>query len=167
MPAALGAEKAKKAEIRRRYRRARGARTAPQMAALRLNDLARLFRVRYGLVLPEDDAGRDDLQVALSHIAPLANSRPRMARYIEIWAPWLTVGEAKGMINQALTEARVWNADQLAWRLHLTAADRTSLGITTIGAVDLNKAARIRLRKEKARARERVRRQRRRAACAP
>lgn len=168
MPVTLAALKtAKRAEIRRRYRRGGKARTAPQIAALRLNDLARLFRARYGLTLPDDDAGRDDLQVALSHIAPLANSRGRMGRYIEIWAPWLTVKEAKVLIDQALTDPQVWKADQLAWRLRLTAVDRATLGITTIGAVDMNKAARARARKARSRERSKAYRLRRKAANAP
>lgn len=161
--------RAQRAEIARRYRRKHraGKRTAPQLATLRLNDLARLFRARYGITLPDDDAGRDDLHVALCHIAMLSNSRERMGRYVETWAPWLTVAEARQAIDAALTNPQRWKADQLAWRMRLTAADRQSLGITTIGAVDMNKAARVRLRKAKARSREQARRQRIKAACAP
>lgn len=142
-------------------------RTSPQLAALRLGDLAKLFRARYGITLPNDDAGRDDLFVALSHIATLAKSRDRMANYIEIWAPWLTVAEARQQINKALTEPEKWSADQLAWRMGLHAADRAQLGITTIGATDLNKAARLRLRKRKDRDRKRARRAKLKAASAP
>lgn len=156
-------------EIKLRHKRKARARkrTAPQISTLRLNDLARLFRARYGFTLPNDDAGRDDLFVALSHIATLARSRDRMGRYVEIWAPWLTVAEARQAIDHALTEPQCWSADQLAWRMRLTAADRATLGITTIGAIDLNKAGRKRLRKRKARDREQARRARLKAACAP
>lgn len=156
-------------EIKQRHKRKARARkrTAPQIATLRLNDLARLFRARYGITLPNDDAGRDDLFVALSHVAMLSNSRDRMGRYVEIWAPWLTVAEARKVIDHALTNPQRWKADQLAWRMRLTAADRAALGITTIGAVDLNKAGRAKRRKRKARDRERTRRQRLKAACAP
>lgn len=159
---------ARHAEIKRHYKRKARARTrsAPQIATLRLNDLARLFRARYGITLPDDDAGRDDLFVALSHLSMLSRSRERMGRYVEIWAPWLTVAEARQVIDHALTNPQRWKADQLAWRMRLTHADRTTLGITTIGAVDMNKAGRIKLRKRKARDRERARRQRK-AACAP
>lgn len=159
--------KAQRAEIRRRYQRAKRTRSRPQLAALRLNDLARLFRARYGTKLPDDDAGRDDLAIALSHLAPLSGARERMTGYVEIWAPWLTVAEARELIDEALTKPHKWGADKLAWRLRLTAADRATLGITTIGAVDLDKAGRARLRKRKARERERIRRARIKAACAP
>lgn len=137
------------------------------MATLRLNDLARLFRARYGLTLPDDDAGRDDLHVALSHLAPLSGARDRMARYVEIWAPWLTVAEARQVMDAALTQPQKWKADQLAWRLRLTAADRAALGITTIGAIDLNKAARARARKAKSAERSKAYRQRIKTANAP
>lgn len=159
---------AKRREIDRRYRRQRKrGRTPAQLAALRLRDLGRLFAARYGDVMPDDDAGREDLAIVLAHIATLANARNRMAGCLAQWAPWMTTGEARTMIGEALTAARYWTADQLAWRLHLTAADRATLGITTIGAVDLNKAARARLRKAKARAREKARRLRLKTACAP
>lgn len=158
----------RKIDAKRKRRTSKRRRTAPQIATLRLNDLGKLFRARYGNALPDDDAGRDDLHVALSHIAMLSNSRARMGRYVETWAAWLTVAEARQTIDKALTKGERWNADQLAWRLHLTAADRATLGIGTIGAVDLNKAGRAKLRKRKARDRERARRARLKApACAP
>jgi hypothetical protein len=156
------ARTAKLAEVARHYKRKarkrRRARTAPQMAALRLSDLARLFRSRYGITFPDDDAGRDDLHVALSHIATLSNSKNRMQHYVEIWAPWLTIAEARCMIDRALTNPQIWKADQLAWRMRLTAADRNALGITTIGAIDLNKAGRTKARKVRARERQRANR---------
>lgn len=162
------AQHARRLEIKHRYRRKARARprTAPQIATLRLNDLARLFRARYGFTLPDDDAGRDDLHVALCHIAMLAKSRDRMARYCEVWAPWLTLSEARQVIDRALTNPERWKADQLAWRMRLTAADRATLGITTIGAVDLGKAGRTRLRKLRSRARSKARRERLKAEAA-
>lgn len=161
---------ARKREIARRYRkhRKKSPRTPAQLATLRLNDLARLYGARYGLTLPDDDAGRDDIAIALAHIATLASARSRMTGYLGQWAPWMTTGEARSMINAALTGEQFWTADQLAWRLRLTAADRATLGITTIGAVDMPKKARIEARKRKAREREQARRNRRKAtACAP
>lgn len=154
-------------KLRRRRRARSHPRTAPQIASLRLSDLARLFRARYGITLPNDDAGRDDLHVALCHIAMLTNARERMGRYVEIWAPWLTVAEARQVIDHALTNPQRWRADQLAWRMRLTAADRTRMGITTIGAVDMNKNARERLRKAKSKARSKAYRLRKAAANAP
>lgn len=138
---------------RRQKRRSTRAHTAPQIATLRLNDLAKLYRARYGQVLPDDDAGREDLATGLSHIATLSTARERMRDYLNLWAPWMTGGEGAAMIDYALTHPQRWTADQLAWRMRLTSADRTALGITTIGAIDLNKAARTKRRKAKDRKR--------------
>lgn len=151
---------AKKLAIAHEYKRKcrRHKRTAPQIATLRLNDLAKLYRARYGVSLPDDDAGRDDLDIALHHIATLTNATSRMAKYIEIWAPWLSFSEARRIMGAVFLDPQAWKADQLAWRLRLTAADRATLGITTIGAIDLNKAGRIRARKARAKEREKARR---------
>lgn len=158
---------ARHAEIARRYSHSRKARTPAQLAALRVRDLATLYAARYGTILPDDDAGRDDAGIALAHIASLAASRGRMAAWLAHWTPWLTTGEARAMMDHAATKPRYWTADQLAWRLHLTAADRTTLGITTIGAIDLPRAARAKLRKRKDRDRKRAARIAKRTASAP
>lgn len=159
--------KSRQAEIAKRYSRKRKNRTPAQLAALRLRDLCSLFRARYGHMLPDDDAGRDDCGIALAHIASLAAARGRMSAWLAEWCPWMTTGEARTMGDYALTSPRYWTADSLAWRLRLTAADRATLGITTIGAIDLPKQARAKLRKRKARDREQARRARLKAACAP
>lgn len=124
-----------------------------QLVTLRLNDLAKLFRGRYGHVLPDDDAGRDDLFVAVNHLACLPHPQKPIEHWIEVWAPWLTVIERKQIVGDALACPMRWKADALAWRLRLTAADRHALGITTIGAIDENKSARAKRRKQQARKR--------------
>lgn len=128
-------------------------RSPMQLVTLRLNDLAKLFRGRYGHVLPDDDAGRDDLAVAVNHLACLPHPQKPIDCWLEIWAPWLTVKERKAIVSEALMNPMRWKADALAWRLRLTAADRAALGITTIGAIDENKAARKKRRKAQARKR--------------
>lgn len=129
-----------------------------QLVALRMRDLATLFRSRWGMTLPDDDAGRDDLKIALNHLACLAHPRGPIANWIDIWAPWLTAGERKEIVPPILANPTRWKADALAWRLGLTRKERTMLGITTIGAIDESKAQRTRrrraadrLRKENAR----------------
>lgn len=120
-----------------------------QLVALRLNDLARLFRARWGAALPDDDSGRDDLKIALNHLACLPHARGPIAHWIEIWAPWLTVREQSEIVPPILANPQRWKADALAWRLRLTAKERTMLGITTIGAIDESKAQRSKNRRIK------------------
>jgi hypothetical protein len=122
-------------------------RSPRQISALRLSDLARIFRHRYGTTLPDDDAGRDDIHVAINHMAGLAQPPRHIANWIELWAPWLTAAEQREMVGAALANPQYWKADNLAWRLRLTAKERRMLGVTTIGAVDENKAARTKRRK--------------------
>lgn len=132
--------------------------TPQQIVALRLRDFATLFRSRYGIALPDDDAGRDDIEPVLHHIAALKQPGRRAALWLEIWAPWLTLGEQREMISSAIANARAWKADQLAWRYRVTREERTMLGLTTIGAVDHAKAARTKRRRERERQRKAMKR---------
>lgn len=118
-----------------------------QLVALRLHDLAKIFRHRYGVTLPDDDAGRDDLVVAINHLASLARPRRHLANWIELWAPWLTAAEQRDIVGPALAHPQYWKADALAWRLGLKAEERRMLGVTTIGAIDETRADRIKRRK--------------------
>jgi hypothetical protein len=140
-------------------------RTPMQLVALRLHDLAKIFRHRYGVVLPDDDAGRDDLVVAVNHLASLARPRRHITNWIELWAPWLTAGEQRDIVGAALANPQHWKADALAWRLRLTKEERRMLGVTTIGAIDENKAARAKRRRQIER--ERKARQRRAKGAKP
>lgn len=87
--------------------------------------------------------------VAVNHLASLARPRKRITDWLELWCPWITLGELDQIIPKAIMHQQHWTADQLAWRLNLIDEDRTYLGITTIGAVDCNKAARKARRKAK------------------
>lgn len=140
---------------KRRKRR----RSSPrQLASLRLRDLAKLFRGRYGTQLPDDDAGRDDVVVALNHLAHLPRPLEAIDKWIEVWAPWLTIREQRELAAGALQQRQVWKADELAWRLHVTAAERARYGLTTIGAIDETSAARLTRRETSNRERQRLRR---------
>ncbi|WP_316176247.1 hypothetical protein [Bradyrhizobium sp. SZCCHNRI1073] len=103
--------------------------------------------------------------VALNHLACLPRPRPAIMRWIEVWAPWMSVKAASELAAQVIANPQRWKADPLAWRLRLTFEDRTMLGITTIGAIDMNKAARTKRRK--AADRERKARERRTKGAKP
>lgn len=126
---------------------------------IRLRELERLFRHRYGRFLPDDDAGIDDLIVAAHHIAFLRGEViAHIVAWARAWAPWLPSHEAERLAKRVAAEPRKWTADALAWRLRLSMTERTALKITTIGAFDMSKAERVAIQKERKRDRERARR---------
>ena len=118
----LGMEQAKRAaNVRYFSNRQKGKRkraSPMQLASLRLGDLARVFRSRYGAVrLPDDDAGRDDIRLAVDHLASLPHPAKAIVRWLETWAPWLTLAEHRQIIADGIANQRNWKADALAWRL--------------------------------------------------
>ncbi|WP_157223349.1 hypothetical protein [Rhodovulum sp. PH10] len=126
---------------------------------IRLRELERLFRFRYGTELPDDDAGHDDLKIVAQHIVHLGPDAERhIVQWAQLWAPWLSTAEATALAIRSIANPIKFSADTLAWRLHLTAAERKQLAITTIGAVDMNKAQRTEARKERRRETDRARR---------
>lgn len=144
----------RKANVRWFSKRQKGKRRRPspmQLIGLRMRDLCLLFRSRYSGIdrLPDDDAGREDLYIAINHLACLAHPRKHIADWIDAWAPWLTAGEQRELVGRSLANPQRWTADQLAWRLRLTKEQRHMLGITTIGAIDESKSARTKRRRER------------------
>jgi hypothetical protein len=140
---------AKLAEIEQRYRRRK--RPSPrQLATLRISELNRLFSARYGETMPDDDAGRDDIVVMANHLAATGREIGKcVGAWLEVRAPWYTIADLKYLVAEVATNPQRWKADALAWRLHLTYADRQTLKIKTIGAVDVPRAQRTKLRKER------------------
>jgi hypothetical protein len=138
------------------------------IAALRVGELTRLLRSRWGVTLPDDDAGRDDLWVIFQHQACLLNPRKRMWNFAEVFAPWLDEREREEIFDEVLRNPpQLYSADSLGARLRLLDAERAALGIRTIGAIDCNKEQRQARRKRKNRDRERARRAAAKSSQAP
>jgi hypothetical protein len=155
MPAAAQ----KHADIARRYRAKQTDKPPVSMTALRIAELRRLFTARYGRTLPDDDAGRDDVQVMAHHLARRqGDARRNIRNWIELHAPWMAADEMASTIAYVTANPIRWRADKLATRLHLTEAERRRLRICTIGAVDMTKAERKLARKLRQRQRDRARR---------
>lgn len=129
------------------------------VAAFRVAELKRLFRHRYGLVLPDDDAGREDIWLMLNHLAwhPEEPER-KMAAWLSLAAPWLSVREVQRLIAEVLPRPFRFHADTLAKKLNLGMAERQLLRICTIGAVDLPVAQRKGRRKHEGKVRDARRR---------
>jgi hypothetical protein len=157
---------ARRTEIEVRY--AAEKRDKPQRAGIngiRRAELGRLFTTRYGRMLSDDDAGRDDAFVMAHHLARRAgDARRNIAMWLELNAPWMDGGEVNNLITSVLAKPLRWKADTLAKRLGLTAIERTALGLTTIGAIDQTKEEREAERRDRKRERDRLRRQHHRLA---
>jgi hypothetical protein len=159
---------ARHSEIARRYawqaeqRRKRDDERPDQsrlITLIRLREMERLFKSRYGRFLPDDDAGIDDLTIAAHHVAFLRGEViEHIVAWARAWAPWLRNPDAEGLAKRVAAQPRKWTADALAWRLHLSMTERTALKITTIGAFEMSKAEREAIQKERKRERERARR---------
>ena len=132
---------------------------------LRHGALLRLFRHRWGHVLPDDDAGRDDLWLLVTN-ASLAVAEPqkKMHHVIEMWAPWMSSEEREAYV------AHVWGLDryeriqtgeELGKQLGLANADREALKLWPFKPIDKTDKEVAELKRERERARrERKRRQR-------
>jgi hypothetical protein len=124
----------------------------------RIRDLERFFADRYGPVLPNDDAGRDDIFVFANHLAHLNKPDQRIRAWLRRWAPWYGDDRTDALVREVMAKPQKWRADALAKRIGLDDATRTRLKITTIGATDCGKAKRAALRTERNNAAKRARR---------
>ena len=129
---------------------------------LRYGALLKLFRDRWGYVLPDDDAGRSDLFELIMNIslAPAAVDK-KMACAIETWALWMQPDEANemvGHINRLTIYERTPTARELGNRLRLTNVERERLRLWPIAPFDKTDEELVTQRK----ARERHRRARKR-----
>jgi len=122
---------------------------------LRYGALLKLFRDRWGYVLPDDDAGRSDLFELITNIslAPAAVDK-KMACAIETWTPWMPPEEAKLMVehvNRLTIYERIPTAGELGNRLRLTNAERERLRLWPIAPFDKTDEELVAQRKAKER----------------
>jgi hypothetical protein len=107
---------------------------------LRLGDVQKVLRQRYGHTLPDDDAGRVDLRELLMPISLGQEAGRKMENAIELWAPWMDAGEAGQLmdeINRLPLYLRKPKARDVGQRLRLTYQQRKAWGIRTITPFDL------------------------------
>jgi hypothetical protein len=126
--------KAKRHEIKVRYG---WGKKRPLMAVLRQSELNREYSDRYGsLLLPDDDSGRDDIEFMLHHLAHGGDAAHRIARWLDLRAPWFTGLQRATMVERVLANPLKFNKHTAAKRIGLTAERRTRLNIRTISAID-------------------------------
>jgi hypothetical protein len=105
------------------------------------------------MAMPDDDAGREDLEVLVGYLV-LAGKDPW--HQLELLAPWCTEAAAARMIEVAQRFSDWHDDDQLAHLLRLRYETRLHLGITSIGAIDVDRAGRARLRRQRWNAKRRA-----------
>lgn len=138
---------------RRKGRSSRKA-SPQQIVGLRLWDFSRLLEYRHGRPMRDSEDSRDAIEPVIHHMAALTQPARRCAKWLRMWAPWLTLEEQDQIINRGIATARAWKADQIAWRYRVTVEERDMLGLSTIGAIDRGKAARTKRRKARDRDRK-------------
>lgn len=157
---------ARLAEIDRRYAwhaRQRQNRKAPlTITTLRISELERIYRHRFGGRFPNNKDGLNALTVMAEHF--IQRSAPEMVvGWIQARAPWVDGITAAAITGDAMERTSRQTAAQLGWRIKLTSDERAMLRIRTIraaGQTDEDIAA-----DRKERDRERKAAERRAAGC--
>jgi hypothetical protein len=107
------------------------------ITVLRISELERYLRLRYGSTVPDDDAGHDDLVILLNHVAHnRTDPSGKMLGYVLRWAPWMPSNESEALIAMILAKPRKYTPKRLGELLRLTEAERDQECITTIRAFD-------------------------------
>jgi hypothetical protein len=106
---------------------------------VRLGQVGRLLLHRYGPVLPDDDAGAEDLRILL-HVKAVCYAPPRryqaLLNEIELKAPWLTGRKARQTAAEIASNPMKLKADTLGSMLNHDWMTRERLRLWQIGAVD-------------------------------
>ena len=107
---------------------------------LRYGALLKLFRQRWGNVLPDDDAGRDDLWLLVTNVSlATAELEKKMHHVIEMWAPWMSAEEGSAYVKHVWCldrYERINTAEELGRRLRLTNAERETLKLWQFLPID-------------------------------
>lgn len=130
----------------------------PSRELQRLREIEKVIKYRHGSTIPDPD-DTDDREMCLDYIkaAALSLSDQDMAEWCRKWAPWVKDHELAAITSIASTRRRMMTADGAAGLIRLMWADRTRLGIRTIGACDMSKAERMKAAKERKQERDRNR----------
>lgn len=119
----------------------------------RIKEIGLLIRHRHSTTYCDTADGEIYLAAAATHFDNEAHCR----KWAENWTPLLNITQIGRAYNSGLNIGKR-TADQIANDLRVTKHERSSLKLTTIGAVDFNKAQRIQARRDKHREASRARR---------
>jgi hypothetical protein len=83
------------------------------------------------------------------HLGRLRDAPRRIGNWCARYAPWLGLESHERLIRDTQERPLRWKADRLAWKLRVTAAERTTLKLRTIGAIDMTAQQRAEQRKRR------------------
>jgi len=106
------------------------------VAVRRNADLQRYLTDRYGCEWPDDDAGRDDLWLAVHSLTTVGKWDGEVRAFIASKAPWLSESETLQMLDKAYALPRPYGAAKLGQKVGLTDQDRDRLKLWSIDAAD-------------------------------
>lgn len=132
---------------------------------LRVYEIETVIRARHGSVIP-DPTGTDDLETCLAYLEAVALTPDThdLDQWSRKWAPWATPDMLTSIHDRTLGRRWMLKADDVANLLHVSMAERLSLGLKTIGACDRTADQRKAEAKEAKRARDRERQREKRRA---
>jgi hypothetical protein len=142
------------------------------LTTCRLREIERIIAYRFKSILPNQPAADIFLLQAAkllrrnlserSGLPSPADVLDRLLLWAERWAHFAPVEHLKEIVEQAVQQPDIEDADALGKLLALTFEKRTYLKITTIGACDVTKAERARRRRQQKRERDKKRAEQRR-----
>ena len=133
-----------------------------RLRCLRCGDLLKLYRHRWGALLPDDDSGRADLFEILC-VTSLALKAPKekMICTIETLAPWLSQSDAEDTIDHVQSIPifeRTRTARHLGDNMRLLNAEREALHLWRLLPIDMTDEQLAEQRKLKSRKRREAKR---------
>lgn len=132
---------------------------------LRLREIEAIIKHRHGNGIP-DACGSDDLDTCMAYLKAVAATpnTQDVASWAKIWAPWADPATVEVLATRMANRKRMLGADAVAKLLFVSHAERTELGLKTIGACDVPHEERTKIAKEGKRARDRSRQEQKRRA---
>ena len=115
-----------------------------RLRCLRTGDLLKLYRHRWGALLPDDDSGRADLfEILCVTSLALKNPKLKMAHIIETLAPWMLPAEAEAEIDHIDSLPifeRTRTSRHLGDNMRLLNSERETLRLWRLLPVDMTDA---------------------------
>jgi hypothetical protein len=105
---------------------------------VRLGHVRRVLQSRYGVKVPDDDAGYEDLRVYLHTKAQCCLPRNReraLLNEIDLMAPWMPVDRARQVAAEIATKPMKLTSITLGQMLNLSSEERVCLSVWQIRAV--------------------------------